>query len=89
MIPFLTSLVPVAAVCLTLLISWLVRRDKTARQSGIESARALELERRVGLLEANTVSRVMFDSLKEGMTEMRQDLREIRNLLDAGRMRPA
>jgi membrane protein implicated in regulation of membrane protease activity len=79
--PLLTSLVPVIAVALTLLGAWFVRRDETSRSGGIDSTKAQDLERRVVLLEATTVSRVMFDGLKEDMTEMRQDLREIRKLL--------
>lgn len=80
--PLVVALISIAA---TVLVSWLIRRDNFTRREAAESARVVELERRVHNLEASSVTRRDFDALEKRLDEIQTDLREIRHAIEATR----
>jgi hypothetical protein len=76
----------------TLFVSWVIRRDATARQAAAEigrvsaeTTRVDELTRRVRALETDTVSQRDFVNLTQRLDEIRLDIREIRNGMEMAR----
>jgi hypothetical protein len=74
---------------MTLFLSWLVRRDAVAHafaseqaRIATETARVDELSRRVLTLESDTVNRRDLANVESRLTEIRQDLREVRAALN-------
>ena len=78
-------IVAVLSAALTLFVSWLLRRDTATRRQAAETARVDELTRRVRSLETDSVSQRDFANLSLRLDEIRTDLREIRNGMDAVR----
>ncbi len=76
-------IVALLTAAVTLFVSWLLRRDIATRRQAAETARVDELTRRVRALETDTVSQRDFQNLSLRLDEIRQDLREIRNGLEA------
>lgn len=83
MIPeFWHSLGAVAATLLTLFVAWLLRRDNEARAEAARDAHRADLQRRIEVLETNSVTHNDLRALSARLDEIRGDLREIRASID-------